>query len=991
MSAPDPRVERLLDELLDSNSTPEQVCADCPELLPQVRTHWRQIRWVNAELNALFPGSSDRPGPPAGEPDLPRIEGYEVEGILGRGGMGIVFRARHLRLNRPVALKMILAGPYADPDERKRFVQEAEAVASLRHTNIVQVYDAGEIDGRPYFTMELVEGGRLSQKVSGLPQPAREAAALVAAIANAVHAAHEKGIVHRDLTPSNILLAHDGTPKVTDFGLARRQELDSGITVTGLPIGTPSYMAPEQARGERTAIGPATDIYALGATLYDLLTGRPPFRGETSAATVQQVLTSDVVPPSKLNPRVPRDLQTICLKCLQREPSRRYASAAELADDLRRFERGEPIKARPVGLIERGVRWARRRPALAGALASGVLLAVALVVTIVSWQMQRAALAATAVAYAEADLRESERLRDSGELKSSAAVLQRAKERLVGFVPPALQERLSTAFDNLELVKRLEAIRHERAAVKPPAERLSVLVLPTDAAGETSSGQHYAEAFAAAGIGRAGVDPAAAAAARVQASPVRGALVAALDDWAACAADPAQLAWVLKVARNADADPWRDRVRDPATWNDAEALRDLARGRLADESPSLLVVLGARLRARKIDAVPFLSRVAAAYPNDFWANIELGNAFLDQANAGDAAECYRAALELRPGTFSIHYALGCMYLGLHRWDRCIAEYEQALRLDPASAWCHNRLGVALAWRGGHDDEAIAQYRESIRLDPKIGWTHHHLAVTLEQQGHHDEAAAQFREAAALFPEKRAEWKRDMRLALLKQGRGAEALADWKEALAARPAAHDEWFGYAELCLFLGDEAEYRRARRELLAQFATTENPDVAERTGRAALLLPPSQEELRAAVALTERAAAVGREGHEYNFPYYRFAEGLARYRQGRFDDAITIMNGDAAQSLGACPRVVLAMALHRKGRRDEAREALEAAIRLNDWTTKSADHQDMWTAHILRREAEALIRPQLPDHPASSPAGAAAAPAAPSAQPTTQPPVAR
>jgi serine/threonine-protein kinase len=970
MSAPDPRVERLLDELLDSNSTPEEVCADCPELLSQVRTHWRQIRWVNAELNALFPGSSDRPGPPADEPELPRIQGYEVEGILGRGGMGIVFRAHHQRLNRNVALKMILAGPYADPDERKRFVQEAEAVASLRHPNIVPVYDAGEIDGRPYFTMELVEGGRLSQKVSGLPQPAREAAALVAAIANAVHAAHQQGIVHRDLTPSNILLATDGTPKVTDFGLARRLEFDTDITASGSPIGTPSYMAPEQGRGNKSAIGPATDVYALGAILYELLTGRPPFRGESSAATIQQVLAAEVVPPARLNPRVPRDLQTICLKCLNKEPQKRYGSAKALEEDLRRFERGEPIKARPVGLVERGVRWVRRRPALAGALASGILLALALLITIVWWQMQRTALAATAAAYAEADLRESDRLRDLGELKTSAAVLKRAKERLVGFVSPTLQNRLSSASDGLELLIRLETIRQERALVKPPAEILSVLIPPTDAVKETSSGRHYEEAFRAAGIGAPGENPAAAAT-RVRASPVSRALVAALDDWAACAADRRQLDWVLAVVRQADPDPWRDRVRDPATWDDAEALRDLtARGRLAEQSPQLLTVLGARLRAKRIDAVPFLSRVAAAYPNDFWANIELGNAFLDQSNAGDAAECYRAALELRPGTFSIHYALGCMYLGLHRWDRCIAEYEQALRLDPASAWCHNRIGVALAFRGGHDDEAMAQYRESIRLDPTIGWTHHHLATILELLGRDDEAAAEFHEAARLFPEKRSEWKRDMRRVLFRQGHVAEVLSDWKQALEGRRPSYDEWFGYAELCLFQGDQAEYRRARRDLLAQFGATANPDIAERTARAAMLLPPSQDELDKAVALSERAVAVGRRGHEFNFPYYRFALGLARYRQGRFDDAVSIMTGDAAKSLGACPLLVLAMAHKQMGRGDEASRALDEAIRLYDWTAKSADHPDMWTAHILRREAESLIQPQLPNHPSSSPA---------------------
>jgi serine/threonine-protein kinase len=887
-----------------------------------------------------------------------------MEAVLGQGGMGVVYQAWHLRLNRPVALKMLLSGPYARPAELERFLREAEAVAALQHPGIVQVHDAGEVEGRPYFTMELLEGGNLADRIQGVPKPPRHAAAMVATLAEAVQAAHECGIVHRDLKPGNILMTVSGTPKVTDFGLARWLDGREDLTISGALVGTPSYMAPEQARGNKVAIGPATDIYALGAILYELLTGRPPFRSDTASATLHQVVNEEPVPPRQLNPRVPRDAQTICLKCLHKEPHKRYASAQALAEDLRRFERGEPIKARPVGPVERAVRWVRRRPALAGALGFGVLLASALLVTVLWWHGQRKALEASAVAYAEADLSESERLRDRGEFNASAAVLQRAKDRLREFVPPELRDRLATAFASLELVTRLDAIRVERAIIKPPAETLSVLVWPmTEAVIATPPGQRYADAFRDAGIGAPGDDPAEVAA-RVRNSPVHAALVAALDDWIACPADGDQQTWVLAVLRQADPDPWRDRVRDPATWDNPLALGDLAaHARLVEQSPHLLAVLGARLRAKQIDAVPFLSRVTAAYPHDFWANIELGNAFLDQSSAAEAVESYRAALELRPGTTSIHYALGCMYLGLHRWVRCIAEFEEAIRIDPDNAWCHNRLGVAWAWRGGYDDEAIAQYRESIRLDPNIGWTHHHLAVSLEHQGRFEEAAAEFKEAARLFPEKRAEWKRDMRRMLMKLGRGADVHAAWKEELTAHPTEFDDWFGYAELCLFLGDQDEYRRVRRELLAQFGATSDPDVAERTGRACLLLPPSPDELRQAVALAERAVAVGRAGHEYMYPYYRFAEGLARYRQGRFDDAITLMTGDAAQSLGLCPRLVFAMALHQEGRSEEARGALEEAIRRFDWTALSADHHDVWIAHVLRREAESLI---LADRPA-------------------------
>ena len=284
--AGNPRVFELLEEMLDTGRTPEEVCRDCPELLPEVRRRWTTFRRIDAEFAALLPPSNAAREAEAMQPtprpaELPQVSGYRVEGVLGHGGMGIVYRAWHLRLDRAVALKMLLAGPYARPEERERFLREAQAVAALRHPNIVQVHDAGEVDGRPYFTMELVEGGDLADQIQGVPQPARQAADLVATLADAVHTAHQSGIVHRDLKPNNILLTKDGTPKVTDFGLARRMEGDGGLTFSGAPLGTPSYMAPEQARGDKGAIGPATDVYALGAILYELLTGRPPFRAET--------------------------------------------------------------------------------------------------------------------------------------------------------------------------------------------------------------------------------------------------------------------------------------------------------------------------------------------------------------------------------------------------------------------------------------------------------------------------------------------------------------------------------------------------------------------------------------------------------------------------------------------------------------------------------------------------------------------------------------
>jgi WD40 repeat protein len=301
------------------------------------------------------------------------IPGYEVLGELGRGGMGVVYKARQSRLRRLVALKMILAGGHAGKTDLDRFRTEAEAIARLQHPNIVQIHEVGEHEGKPFFSLEFCAGGTLESKLDGTPWQSGAAAGLIATLARAMHAAHRQQVVHRDLKPANVLLLADGTPKITDFGLAKKLD-EQGGTRTGSVLGTASYMAPEQASEAKT-VGPAADIYALGALLYELLTGRPPFKAATALDTVIQVLTLQPVPPRQLQPMTPRDLETICLKCLQKAPARRYETAEALAQDLDRFQAGTPILARPVGAVERGLRWVRRNPLVAG-LAAALLLAL---------------------------------------------------------------------------------------------------------------------------------------------------------------------------------------------------------------------------------------------------------------------------------------------------------------------------------------------------------------------------------------------------------------------------------------------------------------------------------------------------------------------------------------------------------------------------------------------------------------------------------------
>ncbi len=260
-----------------------------------------------------------------------------------------------------------------------RFRIEAEAVAQLRHPNILQIFDIGQVDGLPFVTFELLEGGHLADRLKGTPLPGLQSAELAATLALAIEVAHRVGIVHRDLKPSNVLFTADGTPKITDFGLAKRIDSDDGQTETGEVLGSPSYMAPEQARGHVHGIGPAADVYALGAILYEMLTGRPPFKGESRMETIRQVISDDPVAPSRLVPHVVRDLETICLKCLNKDPGRRYVTAQALADDLGRYLRGEPIKVRGIPFWERGAKWARRHPLKAAASILVVSVSVGLI------------------------------------------------------------------------------------------------------------------------------------------------------------------------------------------------------------------------------------------------------------------------------------------------------------------------------------------------------------------------------------------------------------------------------------------------------------------------------------------------------------------------------------------------------------------------------------------------------------------------------------
>lgn len=399
---------------------------------------------------------------------------YELLEEIARGGMGVVFKARQINLNRIVALKMIFAGQFAGEEDVQRFYTEAEAAAQLDHPGIVPIFEIGEHQGQHYFSMGYVEGESLAQKVADGPLPPREAAELVRKICEAMAYAHERGVIHRDLKPANILIDRNGQPKVTDFGLAKRTEADSNLTGTGQILGTPAYMPPEQASG-KTDVGPLADVYSLGAILYCLLTGRPPFQAASPMDTLLQVLDQEPASPRALNGIVPQDVDTICLKCLNKESRRRYAGAELMAAELSRFLRGEPILARPVGRVERCWRWCKRNPAVATATAAAVLFLVTGSILSTYFGMDAQNKAASAL--------EAQGL---AEVSAAQARASETKAKTSEAKATRLAEKEATASKNWQqAAKRAEALRItseiQRASDESPVRALSLIAELGDA------------------------------------------------------------------------------------------------------------------------------------------------------------------------------------------------------------------------------------------------------------------------------------------------------------------------------------------------------------------------------------------------------------------------------------------------------------------------------------------------------------------------------
>jgi serine/threonine-protein kinase len=838
--ADDTRVQQLLEELFDGQATPEEVCDECPELLPVVRERWQRICRARAEIEALFPPHSE---PGAGKPGilqedaaLPRIPGYEVEAVLGRGGMGVVYKARHLALKRTVALKM-LTGNHGRQADRARF--EAEAVARLQHPNVVQIHEIGDVGGRSYFALELVEGGSLARRLQGQRLPPCDAAGLVAKLAEAMHFAHSRNLVHRDLKPGNVLLAGPADapiaqcqPKVADFGLARFLDADDGQSEVGSVMGTPSYMAPEQAEGRGHSAGPAADVYALGAILYECLTGRPPFKGATRLETLEQVRSREPAAPSSLHRRVPRDLEMICLKCLRKQQERRYSSARELADDLGRFVRGEPVAARPVGVAERAWKWAWRRPTAAGLLAALLLLGTAGAVSAWLLNRQRAQQAGTdqevrgilvgarglrGEGWRTADLamlaqasREGERAAGvAGNGRASAAVRQEAE----GF-----QEEVSRQLNHarktrvlLDALLDVSAPRETWAAVRKQAG-------PRAAQAPPRADQQYAAAFV-----RWGLDVDAAPEDQVverlgaEPDPVVQELIAALDNWMLTRRLQRPGAEWRRLYRLADRLDRTDRHRRlralmvggaplraesivgligvrspwPALWalargNAWRGVQQIRKEIDPRREPVLTVLLVAQALAAVGDAAgaeQLLSKAVTTRPNQVVLFDALGKLLEHQGSSrrGEAIGYLRAARSQRP---QLGLALSKALLGANRVEEAVGVLEEVASVQRGNPAFHSYLGFAAEARQ-RNQEAEAAYRKAIALEPRVAEAHMNLANVLVARGKVREAEAAYRQCFRLKPNL-ALAHSNFGLALLAWQRYDEAEAACRRAIALEP-------------------------------------------------------------------------------------------------------------------------------------------------------------------------------------------------------------
>jgi serine/threonine protein kinase/Flp pilus assembly protein TadD len=960
------------------------------------------------ELRRLFPAlqlladASRSPSPALSRPAPAGPEAGEIFGQLGdfrlirevgRGGMGVVYEAEQLSLNRRVALKVLPFAGALDARQLQRFKNEAQAAAHLQHQHIVPVYYVGAERGVHFYAMQFIEGQTLAQLIHDLreraatggtraghgvadpeqttvyqgdasrpaaaawatvhdlparaemPPPSpppgssgrdrhffRRAARLGVQAAEALEHAHQMGVIHRDIKPGNLLVDGRGDLWVTDFGLAQVQT-DAKLTMTGDLVGTLRYMSPEQALAKRVVIDHRTDVYSLGVTLYELLTLEPAFGGTDRQELLRQIAFQEPRPPRRLNPAVPSELETVVLKAMAKEPAERYATAQELADDLERFLKDEPIRARRPTVLQRLRKWARRHRPVVGSAAVMLLIVLTVVAASVGWTAhdvaeRRARAQHEARDQAEKDIealvKEVVWLQDQGKPIEALAASRRAEARATGGdVSPQRREQVAQLRKDADMVLELEDIRLDAGWRRYGSKSGRYL----------AAFEHYGIPLTTLTVEEA--------AGRIKGSAIRSQLVVALDHWWITTIPLFTGVWVRRdvvsltaIAQLADADPRRREMRDAWQKQNMAAFQGLANDpAVLDQPAATLDVLATRLEARSTEAaVALLRQAQRRYPDDLWLNYHLAERLkLMRPPRGDEAIGFcRAALARRPQSAALRLALGAALSFQGKLAEAEAEYRALILLQPTLPDAHNRLGVVLK-RQGRLGEAEVAFRTAIGFAAGGGVSGFMVGVVAQE---------------------------DLAQTLAMQGKWRRAADAFALVLELTPK---EMYQSAVLLLHLGDVQGYRRACREMLRLYGDTGDGDAAERTANTCALAHGAVRDLGPVVRLADRA--VWKQGFKRGA---RLAKGMVEYRTGRFRDAVAWLNRvvprAGGDSLDAAAFAVLALAHHRLCQADEARAALTKAQailahkmpRPEKGQHFGADWHDWLRSQILGREAE-------------------------------------
>jgi tetratricopeptide (TPR) repeat protein/tRNA A-37 threonylcarbamoyl transferase component Bud32 len=759
-----------------------------------------------AELERRLAAQAEAPTDPLGrwagaltEPieDVPRRGRFvlDSEQPPRLGGMGRVWLAHDDRLGRTVALKEVRPDAQHNDQMRQRFLVEAQVTAQLQHPGIVPVYerDRAEDGAAPYYTMRFVEGRTLTEAVRDFHERRRQGRAGVlelrelllalVAVCNTLAYAHARGVVHRDLKPGNVILGRYGEVVVLDWGLAKVLGKPDDPAVPAIvldvepeqtrpgAVGTLAYMPPEQARGEMQRIDRRSDVFGLGAMLYEVLTGRPPFTGSDADEVLVLAQQGKVVPPRSAAGWVPRPLEAVCLKALAARPGDRYQGAAELADEVKRWLAGEPVQAWPEPLVVKAGRWVRKNRVLAAATAAALLVALLLGTAGGVYRQQQRQRARE---QAEAGLAQAAQLRQDYRFADAEAMLEQVRGWIDQVADSELQQRVARAEADLQLARDLDRVRQEAATLvegKWDAGRVRV---------------QYPEVLSKHELDVLGGDLDELADA-IRASAVREDIIAALDDWAKAETDPQKKQRLLRLANRADEpDPWRQAVRQAVAQRDERRLQQLVLGTGEGKpTPGVALLLARTFRKDNVEATALLRRMQLDRPRDFWISLTLGERLYNQGKLQEAAECFLVAVALRPRTGVAHNNLGVVLKDKGKLDEAITCFKRAIEIDPKYATAHDNLGAAL-YDKGKVDEAITRFREAIALDPRHASAHSNLgAALLLGKAKVDEAIAYFKKAIALAP-RFAKAHTNLGLALRAKRQVDEAIACFRRAIEIAP-------------------------------------------------------------------------------------------------------------------------------------------------------------------------------------------------------------